>query len=209
MRLLNEGTDVAFVSGQANIDSSGTIRKSIDPYCLRAERTGLSHEQFLQLFAPTRYFSMPSSIVLRKRLLEVGMLDPAQTRRHDIDMWLRAIHAHTWAYDPEPHVIYRVDTPGSISRSVANAAYFYLKAMLKNRAAYDSPAMTQIVKDAARAAMATAITDGTDSAREEAWALARPHLKFTDQLLFGISNWFPWLFKKLNSALRARYFRHQ
>ena len=80
-------------------------------------------------------------VLKRERFEEIGRFDPAQKRRHDIDMWLRMIHNRRWCYDPIATLAYRHDTPGSISRAKEEALYYMAKALIKNESLYENTIM--------------------------------------------------------------------
>lgn len=203
--LLSRGDDVAYVSwSDCFYDGrEDEIVRRAARWPLSQPTGGLPAQRFVELFDQQATFTMPASVVRRDVLVAIGGLDETQRRRHDIDMWLRAIHGRTWAFDPVASTAFRRDTPGSLSRATAKGAWFHLKALLKNRAAYDSPAMDRLIHTAARRAMATAWTDGTREDRHRARAMAWPHLDPSERLLFGLAQRWPERFKQAN-ALRRR-----
>jgi glycosyltransferase involved in cell wall biosynthesis len=173
-----------------------------NPWPIDQPTSGLSHMRFLELTAMRLVYAMPTVLVRRDALLEVGLLDPEQVRRHDIDMWLRVIAGRTWSYDPQATVKFRYDTPGSISRNYSEREYYWLRALLKNRPAYDGPTMDRLIVRAARRAVGAAFTDGDAAQRKRALELARPYLRKRDQLLFSFFSAAPRLFQQLNLVRR-------
>jgi glycosyltransferase involved in cell wall biosynthesis len=205
-RLLSGASDVAYLSfADPFYDRAGEpILERENPWPLREPTSGLSALRFLELTAIQLVYTMPAVLARRDVLLEVGMLDPEQVRRHDFDMWLRVIAGRTWSYDPEATVKFRYDTPGSISRNYPEREYYWLRALLKNRSAYEGPTMDRLIARAARRSMGAAFTDGDQQHREAAWQLAGPHLGPRDRFLFTLFSSSPRLFQAFN-RLRRRW----
>lgn len=178
-------------------------RQGPAPYGIREPTAGLDHHEFLRRFVASgcKFFTS-SSVMRRDRLLEVGMLDPGQIRRHDIDVWLRVIHGHTWAFHPHASTVYRIDTPGGLSRNIADRERWFLNALLKNQHLYDMTEMRVLIRAAARRSLSAAITDGEAAdiapSRELAWA----HLSRIDRLLFRFGTATPAIFRRVNRARR-------
>lgn len=206
--LLREGRDVAFQAFAHEWYADGGIVRRECPWPVAEPRAGLKDSDFVEYFRRHLMFYTSTVVARRDVLVERGMFDPSLPRRHDMDMWLRVTHGHTWAYDPTPHAVYRADTPGSVSRaSYASSEYWHLCMLLRHREAYDGPAMRWLLHRGARATMATAFTDGDAEdrvkAREIAWPLLTPRLR----AVFTTARLWPGLFRVLNRArrrLRAR-----
>ncbi len=140
-------------------------------------------------------------LLRRDRVEEVGGFDLTQKRRHDFDLWLRVIRGRTWAYDTAPHAMYRVDSPGSISKSIVNAEYYFLRALLKNREGFEGPAWDHLVATAARRAMSLAFVDGTNDDFRLARSIAWPHLRPGYRWCYRLSAVCPPMFR---AAIRAK-----
>lgn len=166
--------------------------------------SGLDHRQYIRWYAGHLMFGMSSTVVDRKRLIDVGLFNESQVRRHDIEMWLRVIAGQTWTCSPLPTAMYRDDTPGAISRNIANREYFMLRALLLNRQAYDGPEMRGLIHRHARRALAAAFTDGHAEDRRAARELAIEHVNRADRLLFTAAGLCPPMFSFLNRLKRAR-----
>jgi len=138
--------------------------------------TGLTHRQFIEMYVQSTYFGMSSAAVQRQRLVEVGGFDETQTRRHDIEMWMRVIAKRTWTCTDKATAVYRKDTPGALSRNVPKREYFMLRAMLLNREAYEGPEIQRLIRKFAKRAVAASITDGDAEDRRRARELAWPHV---------------------------------
>lgn len=180
VQLLSGGRDVAYMANHHLLFEDGSVtpipegvRPKIDE-----SASGLSHLRFPELLTQGFHFGHSTVLLRRDRVAEVGAFDVTQVRRHDMDLWLRTIRDRTWAWGAVPAAQYRADTPGSISKSVVNAEYFQLRALLKNLDGFAGAPMRQLVETAARRSMSLAFVDGGPrdyaSARELAWPHLRP-----------------------------------
>ena len=115
------------------------------------------------------------------------------------------IRDQTWAYDPEHHAAYRVDTPGSISKNLAECERFYLQALAKNREGYQGPAMDRLIRTAARRAMSLAFVNGTREEFETTRPIAWGYLPVTLRAGYKIANSVPRLLRFLIRMKRARF----
>lgn len=185
--LLSGGRDVAYTSVHDDLLADGTIRAAQRPWpWLDQPRGGLTAEDFIRCWSRVMYFSMPSTIVLGDRFNEVGGLDVDQKRRHDSHLWWRVIHGHTWAFDPRPDCVCRIQTPNSVSRaSSAKSAYDAMRALLKTWPLYRQKGYERVLRNSAFVAMTEAIAYGDCQDRRRAWELSRPHLAMHERLLFG------------------------
>ena len=86
------------------------------------------------------------------------------------------VAGNTWTWGSKPAACYRIDTPGSISKDIIEAEYFYLRALLRNLKAYESCGMHSLVKTSARRATSLAFTDGTWDQYQRVKPLAWPFL---------------------------------
>jgi glycosyltransferase involved in cell wall biosynthesis len=202
--LLAGTSDVGYLSLADEFidDADETILHRENPWPISEPTSGIDYRRFPELVLIRVNYAMPAVVVRRDVLLEVGLLDPEQVRRHDIDMWLRVIAGRTWAYDPQATVRFRVNTPGGISRNVPDREYYWFRAMWKNRQAFAGPAMERLVARAARRAVSAAFTDGDDKQQERALKIARPYLRTRDRLLFAACAWAPGVFRTLNLTRR-------
>lgn len=206
----NDFNDVGYMEHRDIVDVAGQIEKRPVPWGESQPTADLSDADYLTRFAKHEYFAMSSVIVRRDRFEAVGGFDAQQIRRHDIDLWLRIIHEHTWAFHTKPGTAYRIDTPGAISRHIADRERWFLKAMLKNAELYErpetQPAMTTAIRSAihraARRAMSAALTDGTSDDVKQTWPLAEPYLTEKDQRLFKWAKVCPAAFRAINKLRR-------
>lgn len=200
--LLAGSTDVAFQAfGDDWRHDRGVVHRA-NRAPVTEPTAGLADVRFLDVFGRGLRFYHSSVLVRRDVLIERGMFDPTFTRRHDIEMWLRVTKGRTWAYDPRPHVMYRVDTPGGLSRNVADRECWFLEAMLRHREAYSSPAMERLVHRAARRAMSAALTDGDAAMRRRVRALAWAQLGRAERWMFAVGGICPVAFAGINRLRR-------
>ena len=102
-------------------------------------------------------------------------------------------------------MVYRADSPGSVSRiNWASSEWWHLKMLLHCRESYDTPPMRRLIRRAARRTVASALTDGDAEARRSAWRLAAEHLAPRDRLVFTLARCAPGLFACANRIKRRR-----
>ena len=177
--LLTGSPDVAFMAAHDWIDLEGGIIPIPDSFIpdIRQPERGLSGCRFLELTMAGFHFGHSTVLYRTDRLRAVGAFDPAQRRRHDLDLWLRMVAGHTWTYDTERSAGYREGTPGSISKALVECECYHLRALLKNRESYrECAAMQALLKETARKLMGLAFVDGTRAEFAEARGLAWPFL---------------------------------
>jgi len=184
--LLSESNDVGFLNWFDHFSNEDPNARVSRPNRLDIPEpaSGLTDLQFFRNYARTHWFNMHGCVVRRDRLLEVGMLDTTQIRRHDIEMWLRVVHQHTWSYDPTPSSAYRIDTPGSISRSVADASYYWYVAMKKNFHCFPKKIGEQLLQHSSRASVVNALMHG--SVEEVRRAFKEPIKQLNFPMRFGL-----------------------
>ncbi|HEX9998186.1 MAG TPA: glycosyltransferase [Abditibacterium sp.] len=168
-----------FLSGQDISEIPPEMRARLEQ-----ASANLSHIDYVKMAQQGFHFGHSTVLIKRTRAIEVGLFDETQTRRHDIDLWLRALQDQTWAYHPIPAAQYRVDTPGSISKSMISCEYFYLRALLKNRAGYPHQAMEELLSDSARKLMSLSFVDGQNDDFKRACGIARPLLPVFYRLFY-------------------------
>ncbi|MFW5753052.1 MAG: glycosyltransferase family 2 protein [Planctomycetota bacterium] len=190
--------DVGYMAQRDVVSVEGEERPVSVPFPVDAPRTGIAAGTFLDWFAGTSAFYMSATVVRRDRLEEVGRLEPAQKRRHDIDMWLRLIAGQTWSFDPRPTSVYQLDTPGSISSALADRELWFLRALVRNREAYAAHGMDTLIRAAARRALSKALTFGEADERAAAYAEALPQLPSGQRALFRLMRCSPAGYRLLN-----------
>ena len=199
------GTEhVAYCSGHHFMDNDDKMLPLPPDYWQgwQEVHTHLNSDDYVQLMDQKMHFGHSTVIYQRKRLLEVGCFDPSQIRRHDLDLWLRMIHQHTWAYHPGPSAAYRNQTPGSISRNTVEVAYYALRALAGNQQAMNHRTYDRIVQGYAQRAMSVAFHDADPIWAEKLRELAMPHLTGKYKMGYKIMGICPPVFKLLISLKR-------
>ncbi len=201
--LLSRTNDVAFMSNHDWIGLDGQLISMPEEFrCkLPAPAPELTVEDFFDILKGGFHFGHSTVLYRRDRVLEVGMFDVSQKRRHDIDLWLRVIASRTWTYDTVKSVGYRAGTPGSISKEEMECDYYYLRALVKNLYHIDCiPARYHLARQARRA-MGIAFVDGTPEHYARIREIAWPHLPHLLKLFYNIGSLYPLL---LRTVMRAR-----
>lgn len=197
--LLDDSNDVGFLNWFDQFRNESPEHRISRSNQIDIDRptSGLSDVQFYENYARTFWFNMHGCVVKRSRLLEVGMLDSTQIRRHDIEMWMRVLHGQSWSYDPIPSSAYRVDTPNSISRNIASAAYYWHVAIKKNVSRIPIKFSETLLQRSAEATMSTAFKFGSAADIDLAFREAFSALPVSRKLIFSIGKHFPKAFRTL------------
>jgi len=176
--LLDDGDDVAFIANHNFLFEDGRVAKISEGLRPKLDQpeTAIPASRWPELLTQGFHFGHSTVLLRRDRVEAVGRFDVTQKRRHDMDLWLKMIAGHTWAYDTALHATYRADTPGSISRNEPECEYFFLKALLRHREAFAGPAMDALIENAARRAMSLNFVDATWQEYQRARDLAMPHV---------------------------------
>ena len=157
----------------------GSDRVETEPtrYRYDAAVTDLPAADFPEAFLDSGLlFATPSTLMHRGRLLEVGMFDESQRRRHDIDLWFRVIADHRWAYHPEAGSICQIGTRDSISSNVVEREWYMHRAVRRNADSFPVRGMRRLERLAARRSCAAAIAEGSANEIERAVRDAKPSL---------------------------------
>ncbi|MEM7387411.1 MAG: glycosyltransferase family 2 protein [Verrucomicrobiota bacterium] len=165
------------------------------------EQNGNTHEDFFRWFAETFYFSPSGVIQKRQTVLEAGSYDPEQTKRADVEQFMRVVHGQTWTWNATPGWRYRVDTPGGLTRDVASLEFFMLRCLLKNQGLYKGPDIKRMIALFAKRALSTAHVDGTRDDQKRARQLAWDHLDPRSRLCFRAADLAPSVFRR---AIRTK-----
>lgn len=201
--LLADSRDVALMANHDWMNVQGRRMPIPDGFHCKIEKSTskLSAETFIDVLAGGLHFGHSTVVYCRDRVLELGGFDTQQVKRHDIDLWLRMIHSHTWSYCAEKAASYRVDTPGSISSNEVDAEYYYLKALLKNHREYPVESMQSMIDTSARRAMGLAFVDGKATEWKNAKGLSWPHLTPKFRMYYRLAGLCPPAFRM---AMRVR-----
>jgi len=192
--------EVAFLAHYDRLGLDGTITPLPAFWPIDAPRGGLDHRDFLRLFLGHQFFGTGALVVRRQRLLDVGLFDESQVRRHDLELWLRVVAGQRWCFDPRPAYAYREETPGSLSKDLPARERDFLLALVKNRARLASPEMDALLRLGARRAVSHAFMHGTAADRRAAMELAAPFLAPRDRAVFAAASLAPPAFRLLNRA---------
>jgi len=168
---------------------------------LGATLTDLSSSRFVAELARQIHFGHSTVVYRRDRLVEVELFNPEQKRRHDIELWLRVIAGKTWAWDERIHGAYRADTPGSISKAVAECEVYYLSALLRHQTAYAGSDMDGLLRTHSRRAMSLSFVDGTPELFTQARKLGAPYVPLSFRMAYDAAAIWP---AGLRGAIRLK-----
>ncbi|HCD33826.1 MAG TPA: hypothetical protein DER01_15555 [Phycisphaerales bacterium] len=171
-------------------------------------KTHLTHTDYLDLMLKHIPFGHQTVIYQRERLSKVGGFNPSFVRRHDIDLWLRMIYNHTWAFQSQTSASYRDQTPGAISRNRVEVAYYEMLAMVNNQKQYQSPQLEHLIKGYARQAMSAALLLADKTWAAKLRALAWPYLDIKYKSIYATLGICPPLLRSLVRLKRKVTTRH-
>jgi glycosyltransferase involved in cell wall biosynthesis len=202
--LLAPTEDVAFMSNHDWIGLDGGLLPIPDELqCkLTASWSGMSVGEFFRLADSGFHFGHSTVLYRLDRLRAVGMFDPSQRRRHDIDLWIRMIAGRTWTYDTVKSVGYRENTPGSISKAELECDYFYLRALVRNIDRVRCDTFRRHLARESRRAMGRAFVDAPAAHYARVRELAWRHLPVAYRLFYGCAGAWPGLARGAMKAKR-------
>ncbi|RYG56512.1 glycosyltransferase family 2 protein, partial [bacterium] len=207
-RILEGSDDVAFMANHNFLQGDKTVGIP-EGMQHRIESAGqLDADLWVELVERGFHFGHSTVLYRTDRLREVGGFDEKQKRRHDLDLWLRLVADHTWAYNAKPAALYRTDTPGSISKDVVDCEYFYLKALLKNRPRYQNQAMHSLISTSAQRLMSLSFVDGRPEEFRQAHRLAWPYIRPKFRMFYSMAGICRPLFRALVRAKRRWVWRN-
>ncbi len=210
--LLEGGDDVAFMANHYFMSEEGGDLAPIHPsmkHDIGESRGGHSSAWWLELIERGFHFGHSTVLLRLDRTREVGAFDECQKRRHDLDLWLRVTQGRTWAYHAREAASYRTDTPGSISKNLVEIEFFYLKALLKNRAGHPTATMENLIATSARRLMSLAFVEGTPAQRRAARSLAWPLIPRKLRVCYRVARRAQPLFRAAIRLKRRWVWRHQ
>lgn len=160
---------------------------------------GLDHATYFQLYLKHGLLELSSLVARRSRLEAVGGFIPTLRGAEDLDLMLRLVYGHTWAYDPVPATVYRCNNPQSYSRT-AQASPDRLTAKLRTFIQHQdnyaiSPA---ILRSIARTTLSKVVTSCSARDRRRTQILARPYLSRQERLIFAVATVSPTAYRMLN-----------
>lgn len=156
------------------------------PKAVPRTAAGLTDDDFLRLrLEAGSGFGTPGIIMAANRFHEIGGFDETQKRRHDFDLFMRAVKGHTWSFNIE-ETWYATQREGGLSSNRAECAYYKLRACCKNLALYDSIVFRDYISGLATIAVGAARRSGTLTRSSEVWALARRHLPLDKRIMYEL-----------------------
>lgn len=169
---------------------------------LPAPAHSLDVEDFFHLASNGFHFGHSTVVYNRNAVLDAGLFDPSQKRRHDTDLWLRMISGGGWTYDTAFTAGYRENTPNSISRAELECDYFYLRTLTRNLGATPGPAQLRYLARQCRRALGISMTCGDAEHYSRVRDLAMPHLSWKLRVSYGIAERAPHLAASMLKAKR-------
>jgi hypothetical protein len=130
----------------------------------------------------------------------LGGFKPEFRGAEDLEVVLRAIYNHTWAYDPIPSSIYRCSNPDSHSKKYAldeQCLTASFRAYVSLQEKYTIP--EKILKQKATTIASKAIMNCQSSQRQRVIKLVWPYLSIFEKLVFSITAYVPSVYTWLNS----------
>lgn len=164
----------------------GTVLPPWRPKAVPRTTAGLTDDDFLRLrLEAGSGFGTPGIIMAANRFHEVGGFDETQKRRHDFDLFMRAVKGQTWSLNIE-ETWYATQREGGLSSNREDCAYYKLRACCKNLALYDNKAFRNYISRMAAIAVGAARRSGTLTRSSEVWALARRHLPLDKRIMYEL-----------------------
>lgn len=201
-RLLQDGTDVVYLGAAEHFSinvNRVVSRSDVGPF--QQPTAGLDHGTYFQLYLKHGLLELSSIVAQRERLQAIGGFAPELRGAEDLDMMLRLVVGHTWAYDPIPATVYRCNNPQSHSRTTqasADRITAKLRTFIAHQQNYDvSP---QMLRGLARATISQVVMrmSCSRSDRRHTQALTRPYLSRQERWIFALATELPWPYRLLN-----------
>jgi glycosyltransferase involved in cell wall biosynthesis len=168
----------------------------------RSVVAGTGFDEYIEVFARYGHFvGMSACLVERGRAVEIGGFCAEQTRRHDIEFWLRFVDGQRWAFDPESTSAYRKNRSGGLSAAAAESAIDGFRAFLVNRdKAIDRVSFDAVLRERARSALSKSCGSDDDEARTLAYRIAYDYLAPKNKLVFALVRRYPSLFRAFRAV---------
>ncbi len=203
--LLQSGTDVVYLGAAEHFSinvNRVVSRSDVGPF--QQPTAGLDQATYFQLYLKHGLLELSSLVAQRERLRAIGGFVPALRGAEDLDLMLRLVLGHTWAYDPVPATVYRCNNPQSYSRT-AQASADRITAKLRTFIAHQqnyaiAPSM---MHGLARTTMSKVVMGCPRPERRHTLALAHPYLSAKERWIFALATEVPWAYRWLND-LRNR-----
>lgn len=161
-------------------------------------------EKSVEFIARLRLFAMPSCIIRKQILDEVGAFDEYLWASEDIHMFYKVVSKGPFVYNPEPMGAYQIDSPGSITRKTFNVCRFFFEGMLDIKQKYypDNVWLAKAVSRGAYITCNTAWMEGDSERIKEAMRIAYKYLWLRYKILFGLTRYCTWLYRCPNNIRR-------
>ncbi|MFH7241310.1 MAG: glycosyltransferase family 2 protein [Spirulina sp.] len=203
--LLESGTDVVYLGAAEHFSinvNRVVSRSDVGPF--QQPTAGLNHGTYFQLYLKHGLLELSSLVAQRERLQAIGGFVPGLRGAEDLDLMLRLVLDHTWAYDPIPATVYRCNNPQSYSRTAqasADRLTAKLRTFINHQQSYAiSPTILQSL---ARTTMSKVVMGCPRAERRRIQALTRPYLSTQEHWIFALATEVPWAYRWLNE-LRNR-----
>jgi glycosyltransferase involved in cell wall biosynthesis len=163
---------------------------------------GVGLDAYIDLFARYGHFvGMSACIVARERFRAIGGFCREQTRRHDIEFWLRFVDGQRWVFDPISTSAYRKNRSGGLSAAAAESALDGFRAFLVNRdKAVDRASFDAVLQERARSALSNSFSSDSDELRARAYRIAYDYLAPRNKLIFSLVRRYPSLFRAFRAV---------
>ncbi len=199
-QLLQGGSDVVYLGAAEHfsINVNRVVSRS-DVGPLQQPTAGLDHATYFQLYLKHGLLELSSLVAQRERLQAIGGFAPELRGAEDLDVMLRLVVGHTWAYDPIPATVYRCNNPQSHSRT-AQASTDRITAKLRTFIAHQQSyaVSPQMLHTLARTTMSQVVMNCSRPDRRRTQVLTHPYLSTPERWLFALSAEFPWPYLLLN-----------
>lgn len=199
--LVQDGTDVVYLGAAEHFSinvNRVVSRSDVGPF--QQPTAGLDHDTYFQLYLKHGLLELSSLVARRERIQAIGGFAPELRGAEDLDVMLRLVLGHTWAYDPIPATVYRCNNPQSYSRT-AQASADRITAKLRTFIAHQQnyAISPQMLHGLARTTMSQVVMSCSRSDRRHIQGLTRPYLSIQERWIFALATEFPRPYRLLNA----------
>jgi len=161
----------------------------------RAPVFTFDHMQYFDWFTVHSWFCNCTVLLRRDRVEEVHGFDENLPRRHDLDLFLRALHNQTGVYSTRRAAHIRLGVPGSISSHKVHCDYYLLKSLVGLRNLYGGRNYRRLIRSRSCAALNSALTYGDSHDFQDVWKLAGRHIGWGRRVAYSWFHRFPQMHK--------------
>jgi glycosyltransferase involved in cell wall biosynthesis len=201
--MLSSGQDVAFLAA-ANYVHLGDGAVPNPQLGMSESRQHLRDQDFIHLYEKSSWFCNCTAVVQKQRFLAVGGFDAQLRRRHDVELFLRVILGHTWAYCSTFGAKIYLGNASSISGDRVSCELFLLRSFAKLLPDYDSPYFRAILRNRAYCALNTALMIGSKDDLDRAWELGAAYTSGARRAFYGLARRSPVLARYASRAYQQR-----